>query len=473
MVVSLRARLSLAFALIGLASVLSVSILVNFFLELQFRKYALRKQEERNRDIAVLVGAQYLGQDRWKTEVVQDIGVSVLEEGRILKLLDNEGRTVWDAVAYNSGICQAMIDQMSRRMLARYPKLQGGLTQQGYPLLAGGRRVGTLQVGTYGPFYFSENDFLFIDALNRLLLWVALGTLAAALASGLLISRRLSAPLVAVTASAGRIASGDYGVALPASSSTRELRDLVQAINHLARSLGEQESLRRRLTSDVAHELRTPLTTLRSHLEALIDGVWEASPERLKGLHEETLRLGRLVEDLSSLSRYEQGSLELKKEPLRAAELASAVVALWQEPFRRKGVSLELRAGVSEAGLIVWADREKLTQVLTNLLNNALSFTPPGGQVAVSLRGEAGAVELAVEDTGCGIPPEDLPHVFERFYRADPSRARDTGGFGIGLSIVREIVRAHGGTVEARSAPGRGSEFRVILPDSGVSSHLA
>jgi signal transduction histidine kinase len=468
MMVSLRARLSLAFALIGLASVLSVSILVNFFLELQFRKYALRKQEERNRDIAVLVGAQYLGQDRWKTEVVQDIGVSVLEEGRILKLLDSEGRTVWDAVAYNSGICQAMIDQMSHRMLARYPSLQGGLTQQGYPVLSGGRRVGTLQVGTYGPFYFSENDFLFIDALNRLLLWVALGTLAAALASGLLISRRLSAPLVAVTASAGRIASGDYGVALPAASSTRELRDLVQAINHLAHSLGEQESLRRRLTSDVAHELRTPLTTLRSHLEALIDGVWEASPARLKGLHEETLRLGRLVEDLSSLSRYEQG-LELKKEPLRAAELATAVVALWQEPFRRKGVSLELRAGASEAALMVWADREKLTQVLTNLLDNALNFTPPGGQVAVSLRGRAGGVELAVEDTGCGIPAEDLPHVFERFYRADPSRARDTGGFGIGLSIVREIVRAHGGTVEAHSAPGRGSEFRVILPYSGAN----
>jgi signal transduction histidine kinase len=469
MVASLRARLSLALALIGLGSVLSVNILVNFFLELQFRKYALRKQEERNHDIAVLLGAQYLGPKRWKTESIQDIGVSVLEEGRILRLLDSEGRTVWDAVAYNSGICQAMIDQMSRRMLARYPTLQGSLTEQGYPVLAGGQRVGTVQIGTYGPFYFSENDFLFIDALNRLLLWVALGTLAAALGSGLLISRRLSAPLVAVTASAGCIASGDYRVRLPAASSTREVRDLVQAINHLARSLGEQESLRKRLTSDVAHELRTPLTTLRSHLEALIDGVWEASPERLKGLHEETLRLGRLVEDLSSLSRYEQGSLELNREPLRAAELAEAVVGLWREPFRRKGVSLELQVGASEAALEVRADREKLTQVLTNLLNNALNFTPPGGQVAVKLRGKAGVVELAVEDSGCGIPAEDLPHVFERFYRADPSRARDTGGFGIGLSIVREIVRAHGGTVEASSVPDRGSEFRVILPRSGSS----
>jgi two-component system sensor histidine kinase BaeS len=217
----------------------------------------------------------------------------------------------------------------------------------------------------------------------------------------------------------------------------------------------------------VAHELRTPLTTLRSHLEALIDGVWEASPARLKGLHEETLRLGRLVEDLSSLSRYEQGGLELKREPLRAAELAAPVVALWQERFRRKGVSLELRAGAPEA--MIRADREKLTQVLTNLLDNALNFTPPGGKVQVSVSAKAGGVELAVEDTGCGIPAEDLPHVFERFYRADPSRARDTGGFGIGLSIVREIVRAHGGTVEVRSAPGRGSEFRVILPDSGAS----
>jgi two-component system sensor histidine kinase BaeS len=464
MTVSLRARLSLAFALIGLASVLSVSILVNFFLELQFRKYALRKQEERNRDIAVLVGAQYIGPKSWKTEVVQDVGVSALEEGRLLRLIDADGRTVWDAVAYNSGICQAMIDQMSHRMQERYPSLKGGMSEQGYPVLAGGRRVGTLQIGTYGPFYFSDNEFLFIDALNRMLLWVALGTLAAALASGLLISRRLSAPLVAVTASAGRIASGDYGVRLPAVSSTREVRDLVEAVNHLARSLGEQESLRKRLTSDVAHELRTPITTLRSHLEALIEGVWEAGLDRLKGLHEETLRLGRLVEDLSTLSRYDREAMELKMAALELGELAGAVVALWQEPFRRKGVSLLLAAGPAEAGARVRGDREKLTQVLTNLLDNALNFTPPGGRVEVRLRRRSDGAELAVADTGAGIPAEDLPHIFERFYRADPSRARDTGGFGIGLSIVREIVRAHGGQVEADSAPGRGSEFRIILP---------
>jgi signal transduction histidine kinase len=463
MTVSLRARLSLAFALIGLASVLSVSILVNFFLELQFRKYALRKQEQRNRDIAVLVGAQYLGPNRWKTEVVQDIGVSALEEGRLLRLIDGDGHTLWDVVAYNSGICQAMIDQMSRRMRARYPSLQGRMTEQGYPVLAGGRRVGTLQIGTYGPFYFSENEFLFIDALNRLLLWVALGTVAAALASGLLISRRLSAPLAAVTASAGRIASGDYGVRLPVSS-TREVRDLVEAINHLARSLGEQESLRKRLTSDVAHELRTPIATLRSHLEALIDGVWEASPDRLRGLHEETLRLGRLAEDLSTLSRYDREAMELKMNALALGELAGGVVALWQEPFRRKGVSLLLAAVPPEANTRIQGDREKLTQVLTNLLDNALSFTPPGGRVEVRLRRRPEGLELAVADTGAGIPAENLPHIFERFYRADPSRARDTGGFGIGLSIVREIVRAHGGKVEAESSPGRGSEFRVFLP---------
>jgi two-component system phosphate regulon sensor histidine kinase PhoR len=156
--------------------------------------------------------------------------------------------------------------------------------------------------------------------------------------------------------------------------------------------------------------------------------------------------------------------MELKMTTLDLGELAGTVVALWQEPFRRKGVSLLLGAEPAGPGSQIRADREKLTQVLTNLIDNALTFTPPGGRVEVRLRRRPDGVELAVADTGAGIPAEDLPHIFERFYRADPSRARDTGGFGIGLSIVREIVRAHGGKVEADSAPGRGSEFRVLLP---------
>lgn len=468
MAVSLRTRLTLAFALVGFASVLTISVLVNFFMEWQFRQYAVRKQEERNREIVSLISAQYLGQgrlgrDSWKADVVQDIGVNVLEEGLILKLSDRGGWTVWDALEYNSGLCRAMIDRMSRHMLARYPSLEGGLTQKGYPILAGQEQVGTLQIGTYGPFYFSDTEFYFIDTLNRMLLWVSLGTLVLALASGMIISRRLSAPIAGVIASAGRIAAGDYGATVDASSSTREVKELVKAVNHLANTLGEQDRLRKRLTSDVAHELRTPLASVRGHLEAMIDGVWETSSRSLKGCHEEVLRIGRLVEDLATLGRYDRESLELEKSVFDLTELAHKAVSLLDGEFAKKSVQVSCVG----APAVVEADRNKITQVLTNLLSNGLAFTPGGGRVEVRIKELAETAELVVADTGIGIPPEDLPFIFERFYRVDKSRSRSSGGSGIGLAIVHEILRAHGGGIQARSEPGKGSEFIVTLPKSG------
>jgi two-component system sensor histidine kinase BaeS len=460
MTLRLRTSLSLAFVAVGLAAVLTLMVFVNLFLQVQFRHYAVRKQEERNREVLALVATQYDGNGHFKAGVIQDIGVSVLQEGLILRLVDAQGRTVWDALEYNSGICHAMIDQMAASMSARYPSLQGGLTQMGYPVQYGGRQVGTLQIGTYGPFYYSDTEFLFIDTLNRLLLWVALGAVAVSLASGLLAARRLSNPIARVIASTRQIAAGEYEVRVAARSRTREVRELEEAVNHLARNLGEQDRLRRRLTADVAHELRTPLTTVRGHLEAMIDGVWEPTGERLKGCHEEILRLGHLVQDLATLARFESGALTLRREPVQLAELVEDVVRLHGQRFRMKGV--ELRS--ASRPIAVPADREKMVQVLVNLLDNALTFTPPGGTVDVRTDTEGSLACLSVRDTGRGIPEKDLPHVFERFYRVDESRARSSGGSGIGLTIVREIVRAHAGTVQARSTPGEGTEILVRLP---------
>ena len=459
----LRTRLSLAFVAVGLAAVLTITIVVNLFFQVQFRRYAIRKQEERNRDVLALVATQYGGNGHWKAEVVQDIGARVLEEGLILRLVDEHGRPVWDALEYNSGICHAMIDQMAEHMSARYPSLRGGLAQTDYPVEHGGRLIGTLQIGTYGPFYYSETEFLFIDALNRLLLWVAVGTLALALASGLAASRGLSEPIARVTASTREIAAGDYDARLTVRSRTREVRELVQAVNHLSLTLGQQDRLRKRLSADVAHELRTPLATVQGHLEAMIDGVWQPSAGRLAACHEEILRLGHLVQDLSELARYESGALTLKAESLDLKRLAEDIVSLRTHGFRMKGVRLTC----SGDPVRLSADREKMTQVLVNLLDNALAVTPPGGTVVVRVGAAAGFGRISIADNGPGIPERDLPFIFERFYRIDESRSRASGGAGIGLTIVREIVRAHGGNVEVHSRLGSGSQFVVLLPSPG------
>jgi signal transduction histidine kinase len=235
---------------------------------------------------------------------------------------------------------------------------------------------------------------------------------------------------------------------------------MVGAVNNMAESLSQQDSLRRRLTTDVAHELRTPITVVASHLEAMMDGVWDATPERLKSLYDETARLSDLVSDLERLSKVENGIRELNKTEIDLLDAAKSAKSGFEIEADKKGIQLSV---VGEPTTVL-ADKARIQQVLANLLSNALKYTPDGGRVnlAVYETDEGGAV--SVEDNGIGISEEELPLVFERFYRTDKSRSRKTGGAGIGLAIVKSIVEAHGGKVAAKSAPDKGSVFIVNLP---------
>jgi signal transduction histidine kinase len=214
----------------------------------------------------------------------------------------------------------------------------------------------------------------------------------------------------------------------------------------------------------MAHELRTPLASLQSHLEALIDGVWQPDPARLSGLHEEILRINRMVADLEKLAHVEENAAGLERRSTDICSLVEGIVRNVEPQFREKGVTL--RSSAASPSVVRVVDPDKLSQAVINLLSNALKYTPPGGTVAVRVDDGSSGIRISVADTGVGIAAEDLPRVFERFYRADNSRSRATGGAGIGLSIARAIVEAHGGTINAASEPGRGSEFVISLPDT-------
>jgi signal transduction histidine kinase len=238
-------------------------------------------------------------------------------------------------------------------------------------------------------------------------------------------------------------------------------------VNELSRALGEQEAIRKRLTTDMAHELRTPLATLQSHLEALIDGVWKPDTARLAGLHEEILRINRLVADLEKLAHVEGDAGGLNCGAMDIRTLVEGIVRNHEPQFREKGVALRLTSAAGDSrgdGSTLAVDADKLSQAVINLLSNALKYTPSGGAVTVDVCSKPSGTEIRVADTGVGIIAKDIPRVFERFYRADNSRSRATGGAGIGLSIAKAIVEAHGGTISAASQPGRGSEFLISLP---------
>lgn len=325
---------------------------------------------------------------------------------------------------------------------------------------------------------------LLLYRLNATLLKAgALALLLSALVS-LWVTRYLTRPLTDMRRVALRMAGGDFTERI-ADENPDELGDLARALNSLAASLERAEMLRRQMTADVAHELRTPLAGLRSYLEALRDGVLPADAVNLQAALEETLRLERLVEDLRELSLLEADGLSLEVGPVDLRSLVDRVLTLHGAEAERLGIDIasDLPAELPPAR----ADPDRLAQVLHNLLANALTHTPRGGRVTVSASAEtppprtaageapppasSGAapsprrfLTVTVTDTGLGIPAEALPYVFERFYRVDPSRGRETGGSGLGLTIARALVERMGGRIWVESEPGAGARFSFTVP---------
>jgi len=239
-----------------------------------------------------------------------------------------------------------------------------------------------------------------------------------------------------------------------------ELGELARAVDRMASNLEREDELRKALVSDVAHEIRTPVTVLQAECESMLDGVTKPTPARISSLHDEVLRLGKLVEDLEALSYAEAAGLRLERHKVDLAEVARAAADLHQSQFAAAEIELETRLAPAS----VQGDEARLAQVVRNLLVNALKFTPAGGRVELVVEQARGEARLAVKDSGSGIPEHEQAHVFERFWRG--AGARGTEGSGVGLAVVSELVRAHGGRVEVESRLGEGSTFTVLIPSS-------
>ncbi len=309
----------------------------------------------------------------------------------------------------------------------------------------------------------------FLGSVNRSLILAVVAAGLVAILLTWLLSRRILRPVEALTVAARNMEKGDLSKRVEVSSKD-EIGELAHAFNAMADGLTHLEQLRRNMVTDVAHELRTPLSNIRGYLEAMRDGVAKPNPALINSLHEEALLLSRLVDDLQELELAEAGQLKLVKQPVEIKEVIEKAVHAVQ-PLAL-GRELHLQVDVPDLPLIE-ADPERIGQVLRNLLNNAITHTSSGGEVTIVARNDGPQVEVSVRDTGVGIPPEHLSSVFERFYRADGSRARTTGGAGLGLSIVKHLVELHGGHVRAESIAGEGSTFSFTLPVTWLQPNIA
>ncbi len=331
---------------------------------------------------------------------------------------------------------------------------------KGAPIVVDEQQTGTLIVAS-GLGTLTPDQNAFLNQVKWLMVVAAVVAGLAVLLVGSIQARRIVAPVRALADAARRVAGGEFAQ-IPVTSQD-ELGEMALAFNTMAAELKQQHSLRRRVMADIAHELRTPLSVLQIDLESIEDGLTEPTPEVVTRLREEVALLNRLVEDLRMLSLAEAGELQLEIQPVEVDHLVQVAVERVRGAAREKGVSLtsELPDGLPE----VAGDTQRLSQVLSNLLSNALRHTSQGERIIVSAQQMDGdKLQIAVQDSGEGIPAEELPHVFERFYRTDHARSRDTGGSGLGLAIARSLVEAHGGRIWAESAEGEGSTFTFSLP---------
>ncbi|MGA9173697.1 MAG: HAMP domain-containing sensor histidine kinase [Thermoactinomyces sp.] len=298
------------------------------------------------------------------------------------------------------------------------------------------------------------------QALIQSALWTMIGTIALAVIISLYLAKRMSTPLMEMKRVAEKMRQGNWTSRI-AVSGNDELAELGQALNHLTEELNKQEAYRKNLTADLAHELRTPLATLKSHMEAFEDGIWKPTPERLHACYEEIERLIHLVGDLEQLQGLESPQFKLNQKRENIVEIARQCMQTMETPYMQKKVNLRF---TGDEQVIVSVDRYRFTQILFNLLSNALEFTPPNGTVTVRVVNKPEQGILAVEDTGIGIPAEEIPKVFERFYQVDKLRRHRRRGTGIGLTIVKKLVEAHQGKIWIDSEVGRGTKVVVSFP---------
>jgi two-component system sensor histidine kinase BaeS len=308
----------------------------------------------------------------------------------------------------------------------------------------------------------------FLKEQRLALALAAAGLVLAAAILALLLARHLVRPIRSLASATQAVASGQYDTRLPVRSSD-ELGRLACDFNEMAGTLEKHEKARRQWIADISHELRTPVAVLRGEIEALLDGIRPLTQERIRSLHGETLRLNRLVEDLYQLALSELGALTYRKEPLDPADLLWSVAETYRPAFQEKGLGFSLLP-LSNRGQRVFVDQTRLEQLFTNLAENALRFTDPGGELRITLATEDGWVTIEFQDSAPGVPEAELERLFDRLYRLEGSRNRASGGAGLGLAICKTIVEAHNGTISAHASPLGGLLIRIRLPVEGGPS---
>lgn len=453
----LGVRFALAFVAVTLLGVGIVAVFANLSADLNFRRFLQRQARLEESGAAETLAAYYQLKGSWEgleQALVPPVGMmgrghgmggmmrGMMRGGSAWVVADANGRIVYD-----------------ERMMSDRAVLSADERRRAAPIVVNGATIGYLLLVSQDQMASAAQNFL--DDLRLSLLAAALVAGALGIVLGVLLSRTLTAPLAQLAAAARSFAAKDWRQRVPVRGA-QEIAETAAAFNQMAEELERQETLRRNMVADIAHELRTPLTVLQGNLRAMLDEVYPLDRSEIATLYDETRLLSRLVDDLRELALADARQLPLNLQSLDVSEVIRRAVANFE--IAADAQNVRVKTEEVEHLPIVRADPDRVAQILRNLLTNALRHTPAGGMITVGAGREGEFVRVWVSDTGEGIAPEDLPHVFERFYRADKTRARTSGGAGLGLAIAKALVEAMGGTIGVTSQHGHGSTFWFTLP---------
>lgn len=459
---SINSKLIISFTLIMIATILSIKLFVNTIFKYSFEKYVDDSNKVEVNHLIEFDLKNLYTNESWNTEFIENLGIEAIRKGIAIEIYDKNDNKVWSVFEDEKVLSDKTLNDISKNMKSiekqwdnYFEELKVDINDDEGNIL-----VGYAYIGHYASTYYMENDVEFFNAINRIIIIIGVISISSIIIISIIISRSIAKPISKVSKMTKYIGEGNYKNKLNYKSNIMEIDDLINSTNKLSNELNDQENLRKQLTGDIAHELRTPLTSIKGHLDAIIVGIWEPTNERLNSINEEVKRITNLVDELRKLAKFDSGKDNLNKEIVNLKNYIKSIAYNYEGKALEKNIVVKYQLENIEALI----DKEKFAQVIINILSNAIKYNNGNNEIYIKVFKKNNSINISIKDSGIGIPKSEYKNIFERFYRLDKSRGSNEKGAGVGLTIAKSIVNAHGGEIEVYSEINNGSEFIISLP---------
>ncbi|WP_294383181.1 cell wall metabolism sensor histidine kinase WalK [uncultured Clostridium sp.] len=459
---SINSKLIISFTLIMIVTIITIRFFVNTNFKNSFEKYV---DDSNKVEINHLIEFDLKGiysNDEWDMNLIENLGVDSIRKGITIEIYNKNDQKLWSVFEDEKVLSDTTLSEISKNIKSIEKKKDNYFKEFKVDINNDdGELVGYAYIGHYEFTYYMENDIQFFNAANKIIDIIGIISIGSIIIISIIISKSIANPILKVSKMAKLIGEGNYKKEVSYKSNIREIDDLISSINKLSNELKEQENLRKQLTEDIAHELRTPLTSIRGHLDTIIAGIWQPTNERLISINEEVIRITNLVDKLRKLAKFDKGKNNLNKEIVDLKKYIKSIAYNYEGKALEKNIIIKYKLEDIKALI----DKEKFAQVIINILANAIKYNNGNNEIYIRSFKKDNNIVISIKDYGVGIAKSEQKNIFERFYRVDKSRGANEKGMGVGLTIAKSIVNAHGGEIKVYSEINKGSEFIITLPN--------